>query len=1523
MPVRTSTIDPQETPISSAKYNTEMNDIYEHLTRHDSFNTSPYAPDNPTVGVIWYDSNYNPPLEKRWNGIAWQWAGTFIWKEGGTAFPPEDPAIGAVRVNANTGVTEYWDGNDWIAVTVATGAGTFSGAGAYLWDREITTPTGIFNPVIGYGFNLNTNAIQAESDAGDYRDIFVVGGDALPLRSCMFYNLNAGQTEWKQVTGLDIVAANLGLNPDMLVTVESIVGFDGDSTLPDSITDTPFVFAMIRASVGEDTGFHYLVGIRVTDDGFNIAGQAIKGLAIPAVLSKDKLAMAIINGALHIGGADDTNTAKIWRVTWSQTNFTMDAYPLDVSGFTSPVSALASYFTQNTIALTLSNGQYVGQIGGSWSARDINPGTLFHKMYFVQPDNRMVAIGLPGVLYEGKNGSLAQTPQFSANPTFDGTSTKAYSGVTSGRRHTELIVGSAVVYGVEYGAIFERKMGSTDYFLVWQSEYGDVMKDISYAGVRNMFLTIGMDAVTKEMTAIYNSDLRSVADYFTSINNQLRTLTTIVNTAMYKGGAKKGEIRAWTQPAENIPEGWALCDGSYNAEYGGNVPDLRGRFLRASVSGQETGIFGGQNSFILAEANLPAHKHSLGSHIHRITAVAHSHTFNHTHSYTGGSHFHSIAGGSSGGGSASFSGTTQPGGGIPSAPGPNSGTHSHSCAPGVMPFATGGSFTYVSVATQSGGPRALIWNGSGTIGTWNSLTSSETIGGLNNHTHGMSGTVTIPSVTVPNTTGAATPGIQITAYHGSTGPAAGVGTETSAPTTNDTSSVGSGQPVVFEPQYYSVMWIIATRDHAAAEGVDTSFLSVDQMMAILNSTSPSANNHFLTMLDVPTLPPGPPGMSAYEYAVGNGFQGTVEQWIQSLNGPAGESAYAIALSNGFIGTQQEWLASMQGHNGVDGRNGKTAYEVAVENGYTGTASEWIASLHTVDIPEGTAADVSKILTKVGPLKNDLAWVEPSDATEEVLVFNYYPTATEIEAIEEDSLVMIGNETPDQSPFAATSLDYKIDTRTLGLRMTDQTVKGQVVLPLCEMPMGEDPGQAGMMAPEECLALHNVIDTVETLAMGGVFVATYATLALFQANHATIANGYAFNETHLMPGGRTEGTVNVSDFLFIDQDTDHEGSVTSYILVQDTTTGTKFWTFRRTEDTKIAQATNSTLGIVQGTPVNTTTGETDGKIRVEADGTMSLNGWNRIVENKLDKVDPYENTNFPAFNVDGALVDSGKNSSDFATAAQGALADTSMQRPTAVAGNVAQFTSNGNVSDSGITKQSVVTWSGSADDPAERIAMNGQLVRINENGNVLGSGIQASSVPVITSEPAQVKAYNVVMMGNDGGRSIKDSGLDVRKVADWTLKPTADVDYPEIASGGYIVRTAIANPDKIVAGGLNTTIGSLRYADVQNSLRYSTAEIPTGATWIDGKPIYRRVIQGALGPAPEQGISVPIGARTMVSFTLCAWNTISATTAINPNNINCAIATNGSVVIVAVNVPGTYASTGFNGQEYYCILEYTK
>jgi hypothetical protein len=114
-------------------------------------------------------------------------------------------------------------------------------------------------------------------------------------------------------------------------------------------------------------------------------------------------------------------------------------------------------------------------------------------------------------------------------------------------------------------------------------------------------------------------------------------------------------------------------------------------------------------------------------------------------------------------------------------------------------------------------------------------------------------------------------------------------------------------------------------------------------------------------------PGGPPGetgadgKSAYEIAVENGFSGTEEEWLISLEGTDGingKSAYQVAVDNGFVGTEEQWLVYIQGTDGLDGADGadgKSAYQVALDSGFVGTQEQWLASIEGTDGTDGKSA----------------------------------------------------------------------------------------------------------------------------------------------------------------------------------------------------------------------------------------------------------------------------------------------------------------------------------------------------------------------------------------------------------------------------------------------------------------------------------------------------------------------------------------------------------------------------------------
>lgn len=100
---------------------------------------------------------------------------------------------------------------------------------------------------------------------------------------------------------------------------------------------------------------------------------------------------------------------------------------------------------------------------------------------------------------------------------------------------------------------------------------------------------------------------------------------------------------------------------------------------------------------------------------------------------------------------------------------------------------------------------------------------------------------------------------------------------------------------------------------------------------------------------------GPEGPSAYDIAVEQGFTGTEEEWIASLNGVGeeGPSAYEVAVAQGFTGTEEEWLASLRGPKGSDSTVPGPANTLSIGTVTTGAAGSNAAASITGKSPNQT------------------------------------------------------------------------------------------------------------------------------------------------------------------------------------------------------------------------------------------------------------------------------------------------------------------------------------------------------------------------------------------------------------------------------------------------------------------------------------------------------------------------------------------------------------------------------------------
>jgi phage minor structural protein len=112
---------------------------------------------------------------------------------------------------------------------------------------------------------------------------------------------------------------------------------------------------------------------------------------------------------------------------------------------------------------------------------------------------------------------------------------------------------------------------------------------------------------------------------------------------------------------------------------------------------------------------------------------------------------------------------------------------------------------------------------------------------------------------------------------------------------------------------------------------DAGYVSEEKAAEILSEYSRTEEVETMVIKYVETIPAGKDGengLSAYEMAVEQGFNGNETEWLESLKG-----------SKGDTGDQGD-----PGKSGKDGAEGRSAYELAVEEGFNGSLSEWLMSL---------------------------------------------------------------------------------------------------------------------------------------------------------------------------------------------------------------------------------------------------------------------------------------------------------------------------------------------------------------------------------------------------------------------------------------------------------------------------------------------------------------------------------------------------------------------------------------------------
>ena len=108
--------------------------------------------------------------------------------------------------------------------------------------------------------------------------------------------------------------------------------------------------------------------------------------------------------------------------------------------------------------------------------------------------------------------------------------------------------------------------------------------------------------------SINTEDKLSFSSLKTTGNGTVSGNLTVKGALSGNGAFPIGGIMIWSGSKDNLPPGFALCDGS--VAFGRRTPDLRNRFIVGAGSSYSVGSTGGADTVTLNEAQIPSHQHT-------------------------------------------------------------------------------------------------------------------------------------------------------------------------------------------------------------------------------------------------------------------------------------------------------------------------------------------------------------------------------------------------------------------------------------------------------------------------------------------------------------------------------------------------------------------------------------------------------------------------------------------------------------------------------------------------------------------------------------------------------------------------------------------------------------------------------------------------------------------------------------------------------------------------------------------------
>ena len=121
------------------------------------------------------------------------------------------------------------------------------------------------------------------------------------------------------------------------------------------------------------------------------------------------------------------------------------------------------------------------------------------------------------------------------------------------------------------------------------------------------------------------------------------------------------------------------------------------------------------------------------------------------------------------------------------------------------------------------------------------------------------------------------------------------------------------------------------------------------------------------------------GKSAYEIAVLNGFEGTEQEWLESLKGESGKSIYQYAKDGGYVGTEEDFKRDFLNSINDTTTSARIGEVTLLANKWVGTKSPYSQTVSIAGTTENTQVDLTPSVEQLAVFyEKDLAFVTEND-----------------------------------------------------------------------------------------------------------------------------------------------------------------------------------------------------------------------------------------------------------------------------------------------------------------------------------------------------------------------------------------------------------------------------------------------------------------------------------------------------------------------------------------------------------------